>query len=230
MKEEKLRNEQLAKIVAIDDDFEILKLEKRALERVGHEVEIISKINQETIKKARLADLILLDIMMPGEDGLSWCESVRNQVDIPILFVTAKTGEEDLIKGLSVGGDDYILKPFSIEVLRARVSAHLRRENREKCNVIRKGEFVLDLSLRELRYQEQVILLTKAEYDINEYLMKQAGQVFSKLQIYEAVFGYEGESDTSVIVEHIKNIRKKFREYQENPIETVWGVGYRWKK
>lgn len=222
----------MANILAIDDDKEILSLIKTALEREQHNVNTIHSTLLVSEKDLSFADLILLDIMMPEEDGFSFCKRIRHQVDCPILFLTAKTDESDLIHGLGLGADDYLEKPFSISVLRARVNAHVRRENRQSSgkSKIHAGLFSLDLNASQLFYKEEMIPLTKSEYSICAYLLEYAGQVFSREQIYEAVFGFDGESDESVIVEHVKNIRVKLKPYDNDTIETVWGIGYRWKK
>lgn len=222
----------MAKILAIDDDTEILSLIKTALERENYAVQTVSDVQLVSEEDLVFADLILLDVMMPGEDGFTFCSRIRMRVDCPILFLTAKTEERDLIHGLGLGADDYIQKPFSIATLRARVAAHLRRENRQNQNMsfVRSGLFCLNLSTAGLSYNGIDIVLTKSEYKICAYLLENSGQVFTKEQIYEAVFGFDGESDESVIVEHIKNIRGKLKPYDADIIETVWGIGYRWRK
>ena len=175
-------------------------------------------------------DLILLDVMMPEIDGFSLCRKIRGLVDCPIIFLTAKAMEEDVITGLSIGGDDYISKPFSIKELRARVEAHLRREHRGKQNAFSISGVKFNLAAKEIYFNEEIIRFTKSEYSICEYLAINHGQVFSKEKIYENVFGFDGESDLSAIIEHIKNIRSKFKKLGINPIETVWGIGYKWKE
>lgn len=219
----------MIRILAVDDDREILMLMKRALEREGYEVDTVEDPNTLQTESLERYQLILLDVMMPGTDGFTLCRRIRELVDCPILFVTAKTEEKDLMYGLGIGGDDYIVKPFGIGELRARVAAHLRRENREKRHVMRMGNLVFSLQAKQLFYKEQEISLTKSEYEICEYLALNRGCVFSKEQIYEHVFGYDGEADSSAITEHVKNIRAKLQKYGETPIETVWGIGYRWK-
>jgi len=220
----------MAHILAIDDEPDILAVIKTALEREGHMVQTVTETAQISPEKLRFADLILLDVMMPGEDGFSYCRRIRDTVDCPILFVTARTDETDLIHGLGLGADDYIQKPFTVAELRARAAAHLRRETRGHTHTLRSGDFILDLSGKQVLFQDTAITFTKSEYTICAGLMKNAGQVFSKSQIYETTFGFEGESDESVIVEHIKNIRTKLKACGAEPIETVWGIGYRWKK
>lgn len=220
----------MAHILAVDDEPEILAFIKTALEREGHVVQTVTDTAGISREKIRFADLILLDVMMPGEDGFSYCARIRDTVDCPILFVTARTAENDLVHGLGLGADDYIQKPFTVAELRARVAAHLRRETRGHPHSLRIGDFILDLSGKQILFRGAAIGLTKSEYAICAGLMENAGQVFSKSQIYEGAFGFEGESDESVIAEHIKNIRAKLKTCGAEPIETVWGIGYRWKK
>lgn len=219
----------MIRILAVDDDSEILLLMKRALEKEGYEVDTVEDTGKLDMDALNRYQLILLDVMMPGTDGFTLCRQIRELVDCPILFVTAKTEEKDLMYGLGIGGDDYIVKPFGIGELRARVAAHLRRENREKRKLLRMGELAFSLQAKQLLYQEQEIALTKSEYAICEFLALNRGCVFSKEQIYEHVFGYDGEADSSAITEHVKNIRAKLQKCGQTPIETVWGIGYRWK-
>ena len=174
-------------------------------------------------------DLVILDVMMPGMDGFSLCRRIRGEVDCPVLFLTAKTGEEDLMRGLGLGADDYIRKPFGIGELRARVQAHIRRERRERTHAVIAGDVRFYLREKRAVYRERELPFTKSEYEICEYLALHRGQVFSREQIYEHVFGYDGESDSSAITEHIKNIRAKCREAGCEPVETVWGMGYKWR-
>lgn len=217
------------RILAVDDDRDILKLIKNALTKEGYDVTTIDDPNDVKAQPLAQYQLILLDIMMPGRDGFALCEEIRELVDCPILFLTAKTGEADIMRGLGIGGDDYIMKPFGIGELRARVAAHLRRESREKKQVVYVDGIQFYLKARKVVWEGQEIELTKSEYAISEYLALNHGQVFSKDRIYEHVFGYEKESDSSAIVEHIKNIRAKFQRKGLEPIETVWGIGYRWR-
>lgn len=216
-------------ILAVDDEKDILEIIKKALEREGYIVTTISDPTRVMEKNLSRFQLIILDVMMPEMDGFSLCREIRNKADCPIIFLTAKTEESDLMKGLGIGGDDYITKPFGIGELRARVAAHLRRENREKRNVIFAGDLQFDLQAKKIFYGEEEIPLTKSEYAICEYLVMNRRQFFSKDRIYEYVFGFDGESDLSVIPEHIKNIRAKFQKKGLSVIETKWGIGYRWE-
>ena len=156
-------------------------------------------------------------------------KKIRSQVDSPILFLTAKTDENSIMYGLASGGDDYIIKPFGIGELRARVQAHLRREKREKRHTAEVSGVRFDLAGKTAGVGECRVPLTKSEYEISEFLAMNHGQVFSKEQIYERIFGYDKDGDVSAITEHVKNIRAKFSRAGREPIETVWGIGYKWK-
>lgn len=181
-------------------------------------------------------DLIILDIMMPDIDGFNVCNLIRDNVDCPILFLSAKDSEKDKIKGLAIGGDDYITKPFSLKELIFRIKAHLRREKRkskkEADTLLNFKNLDIDLKGFNVRVNDENINLTKKEFEIVELLALNEGQVFSKDQIYDKVWGYDGLGDTSTVTEHIKNIRSKISSLdKENKyIETVWGLGYKWEK
>lgn len=214
----------MARLLVIDDEKAILDLVKNSLEKDGHIVTVCESVADVTINALKNYDLILLDIMMPDVDGFMFCKKIRGIVDCPILFLTAKVMETDIIYGLGIGADDYITKPFRIGELRARVTAHLRRERREHHNTLGfEQEIKFDLSSKELFMKGKKVDLTKSEYEICEYLARNRGQVFTREQIYEAVFGFDGNSDNSTIATHIKNIRSKLAGYGVTPINTVWG-------
>ncbi|WP_419067395.1 response regulator transcription factor [Candidatus Allofournierella excrementavium] len=219
----------MAHILVVDDDGDLCALLKTALERDGHQVSACRDGRRVDEAACRWADCILLDVMMPGEDGFALCRRIRDLADCPILFLTAKTQEADVLTGLGVGGDDYLTKPFRIAELRARVAAHLRRQQRAPHSLLRRGGLDFDLRQRAVLWQGQPLRLTKSEYAICEHLAMHPGQTFSKEQLYEAAFGFDGTADAAALTEHIKNIRAKLRAAQADPIETVWGVGYKWK-
>ena len=219
----------MAHILAVDDDADLRALLKTALERDGHQVTALPGGAAVTAEHCRWADCILLDVMMPGEDGFATCRRVRSLADCPILFLTAKTGEADVLTGLGLGADDYLTKPFRVAELRARVAAHLRREGRTPRTRLRRGGLDFDLGERAVYAGETPVRLTRGEYAICAHLATHPGQTFTKEQLYEAVFGFDGTGEDSAVTEHIKNIRAKLRAVGENPIETVWGVGYKWK-
>ena len=219
----------MAHILAVDDDADLRALLKTALERDGHQVTALPGGAAVTAEHCRWADCILLDVMMPGENGFATCRRVRDLADCPILFLTAKTGEADVLTGLGLGGDDYLTKPFRVAELRARVAAHLRREGRTPRTRLRRGGLDFDLGERAVYAGETPVRLTRGEYAICAHLATHPGQTFTKEQLYEAVFGFDGTGEDSAVTERIKNIRAKLRAVGENPIETVWGVGYKWK-
>ena len=220
----------MAKILAVDDDTAILDMIGTILNKDGHLVTKVSDPLEINMEKVNLYDLILLDIMMPGMDGFALCSRIRKLVDCPILFLTAKTEESSLVNGLSLGADDYISKPFGVMELRARVAAHLRREHREHSVRMVVGNVCFHLSFKQMMVDDKEIPLTKAEYEICEFLARNRGQVFSKEQILEQVFGFDSESNESTITTHIKNIRTKLSEFPCMPIKTVWGIGYKWEE
>lgn len=221
------------KILIVDDEQEVLSMLRRYFLLDGYEV-ITATGGQEALQKlAGMPDIILLDINMPDIDGLSLCKSIRDFVSCPILFLTANIEDSDKIKGFSVGGDDYIVKPFSIDELGARVSAHLRREKRgkHKSKVFFDNAFAIDYAERAVYFNGEEIPLLKKEFDIIEVLSQNPGQVFDKERLYEAAWGIDGLGNNSVVAEHIRKIRAKFAAaHAKQYIETVWGVGYKWQK
>lgn len=219
----------MANILVVDDDAAILTMVRRILEKDGYNVTTVSDSIEAGAMKTDTFDLILLDVMMPGKDGFTLCEELRHVVDCPILFLTAKSEESSLVQGLNAGADDYISKPFGAAELRARVAAHLRRERREHFVGLSFAGSRFQLSAKQLVVEGEEVSLTKAEYLICEFLARNHGQVFSKEQIYESVFGFDGESNDTTITTHIKNIRMKLEKYCYAPIKTVWGIGYKWE-
>lgn len=189
---------------------------------------------KEAIEKAeRQPDIILLDINMPDVDGLEVCARIRDFVRCPILFLTARVEDSDKIKGFGMGGDDYVVKPFSLDELGARVDAHIRRERRrgETPKVRFDDKLSIDYTERRLYFDSEEISLAKKEFDIIELLSSHPGQIFSKERIYELVWGYDSEGESSVVAEHIRRIRTKLAARVTKPyVETVWGVGYKWVK
>ena len=220
-------------IMVVDDETEILDMVKRYFSLEGYHV-ITATGGKEALQKlAKQPDLILLDINMPDMDGLSLCKSIRNFVSCPILFLTANAEDSDKIKGFGAGGDDYIVKPFSIDELGARVSAHLRRESRiqTKSSVLFDEKLAIDYLERAVYWNGNEIPLLKKEFDIIEVLSQNPGQVFDRERLYEAAWGLDGSGNNTVVAEHIRKIRAKFTAAgAKQYIETVWGVGYKWEK
>ena len=219
------------KILVVDDEKDIVSMLRDYFEINGYDV-MTALSGVEAIKKAeKEPDLILLDINMPDIDGMEVCARIRDFISCPILFLTARIDETDKIKGFGIGADDYIIKPFSIDELGARVAAHLRRERRQRetPKVRFDDKLAIDYTDRSLYYDGQLISLAKKEFDIVELLSQHIGQIFSKERIYELVWDYDSDGDSSVVAEHIRRIRSKFSAANMKPyIETVWGVGYKW--
>ena len=221
------------KILIIDDDQELLKMLQTYFEMKGYRISTARDGVQGLKMAEENPDIILLDINMPRIDGIEVCRRIRDKVSCPILFLTAKVEEEDRVNGLLSGGDDYILKPFSLKELEARIIAHLIREecHRSKNHYRFQGELSIDYTSKTVEINGNPLELTKLEYGILEFLSMNPGQVFDSERIYEKVCGYDAEGDSRVVTELIRRIRKKFQEYTKTEfIETVWGMGYRWIK
>ena len=220
----------MAKILVIDDDIDLLELMKNSLENKQNKVITRNCLEAVTFDDLQTSDIILLDVMMPKQDGFAFLRKNRHIIDAPVLFLTAKVFESDKLEGFASGGDDYITKPFSVNELRARVDAHIRRENREKHVRISDGAVFCDLIQKKFMVNDEDVPLTKSEYELALYLLKRKGQVFSKENIYLSVLGYDEMVDiNSTITERVKFIRKKFSLHGVNPIQTVWGLGYKWE-
>ena len=219
------------RILVIDDDTELLQMLRSYFEIKKYEI-ITAENGAEGLRKMNSQpDIILLDINMSKIDGIEVCRRIRDKTSCPILFLTARVEEQDIVNGLSSGGDDYILKPFRLKELDARITAHLKREqrrkNRSECRF--QGELSIDYSAKTVQIHEDFLELTKLEYEIIEFLSMNPGMVFGKERIYEKVCGFDAEGDSRVVTELIRRIRKKMQQYTETEyIETVWGMGYRW--
>lgn len=222
-----------AKILIADDESDIVSMLSSFFESKGFRV-LPASNGAEALKQVeKQPDIILLDINMPGADGLDVCRRIRDHISCPILFLTARIEDSDKVKGFAVGGDDYIVKPFSLVELEARVHAHLRREARHhfEAQIKFAEDLTIDYAERCLYFGENRVGLAKKEFDIVELLSQNPGQVFDKERIYERIWGYDSEGDSSVVAEHIRRIRSKIAAYTHRGyIETVWGCGYKWVK
>ena len=222
------------KILIIDDDRELCALIKRSVQAENIEADFCNT-GKEGLQKLREQEyqLVVLDVMMPGEDGFAVCRRIRSLTEVPILFLSARTDEAAVLEGLGIGADDFLSKPFRVAELRARVAAHLRRQSRTPAHRMVRNGVAFDLTARSAAVEGKMLPLTRSEYAICEYLALHAGQTFTKEQIYEAVFGIDGTADDTAVTQHIKNIRAKLRAAgvpePEKLLNTVWGVGYQWK-
>lgn len=218
------------KILIVDDERGIVDM-MRSYFSLSYDV-LTAYSGKEALQKvAQKPDLILLDINMPDIDGLTVCQHIREHVTCPILFLTARIESADKIIGFQAGADDYIVKPFDLDELNARINAHLRREQRRWGNLAVRffGDLVIDYGARTVQVNEEKIPFSKREFDILELLSLHGGQVFSREQIYEVIWGLDGDGSSDTIMEHIRKIRAKLAGAScRNYIETVWGVGYKW--
>lgn len=218
------------KLLIVDDETGIVDMIKSYFES---EYDILTAYSgQEALEKVSARpDLILLDINMPGMDGLTVCQQIREYVGCPVLFLTARIESTDKITGFQAGADDYIVKPFDLDELGARIAAHLRREQRRQGNAQVRffGDLAIDYSARTVHLNGEPVSLSKREFDIVELLSMNAGQVFDRERIYELVWGLDGGGSSDTVMEHIRKIRAKLSGASLGSyIETVWGVGYKW--
>ena len=217
------------KILVVDDDLAILRLIKKVLEYEKYEVVIRNNIEEIDLCDFTEFDLILLDIMMPVS-GLEICQMIRDQITVPICFITAKDMAEDLVTGINAGADDYIMKPFSMPELLARVKMHLRREERTKGTVhqIKSGKLVLYTDSKELFIKNNKVPLTSREFDIVSLLASHPNKIYSIEEIYNYLYPQNSEALLRSVSEYIYQIRQKLKPYQLNPIKTLYGGGYQW--
>jgi len=220
-----------SKILIVDDEPGVVTVIQNYFEMAEYQTMTAYNGKDAMKKLAQKPDIVLLDINMPDMDGLTVCQNIREHIACPILFLTARIETADKIKGFAVGADDYIVKPFDLDELGARVAAHLRREDRKQQQSSLRffGDMVIDYTKREIVINQNLITLPKKEFDIVELLSTHAGQVFDRERIYERVWGLECDGNSDTIMEHIRKIRIRFAEYtMHSYIETVWGVGYKW--
>lgn len=220
-------------IYIVEDDAEIRELEVYALKSSGFESKSFdSGKNLDEEIKVQVPDLFILDIMLPGEDGLSILKRLRaqeNTKNVPIIMITAKSSELDKVKGLDLGADDYIAKPFGILEFVSRVRALLRRSGNMKSEEsvkITLGEIVLDSGTREVSVSGNSVELTYKEYELLKLLISHPGLVYSRQQILEKIWGIDFKMDTRTVDMHIKTLRQKLGE-QGSIIQTIRNVGYK---
>lgn len=228
----------MKKILIIEDEKSIAELERDYLEINGFETDIVLTGDQGlNIALTHDYDLLLLDVMLPNVDGFEICRKVRTIKEIPIIMVTAKKEEIDKIRGLGLGADDYLVKPFSPNEMVARVKAHLTRFDRlsmkhkpETLPIDFRG-LSIDRTDRRVLVNNQEVIFTTKEFDVLTFLAMNPNQVFSKAHLFERVWGYDSSGDISTVTVHIRKIREKIEQDPSTPeyIETVWGVGYRFK-
>ena len=230
----------MKRILIIEDDLDIAELERDFLQIEGYDVTIANDgLAGFKMATAEKFDLILLDLMLPNMNGIVICRNIRGEIDIPIIMVTAKGEDADKVRGLGLGADDYISKPFSSSELIARVKAHLARYERlkgsnkevtnKRADEINAGAISLKLSLYCVYVHDEKIDLKNKEFELLKFLMSHPEQVFSKEHLYERIWGMDALGDLKTVAVHINRLREKIEKDPQNPvhIQTVWGVGYR---
>lgn len=226
----------MKRILIIEDDKSISELQKDYLEMSGYEVVCAFDGNSgfECIKNEDF-DLIILDLMLPKRDGFDILREISNTKQIPVLIVSAKSDEIFKIKGLNLGADDYITKPFGMGELVARVNSHIKTYERfkhsSKMKLLTIGLLSINKQDRRVYIDDNEIFLTQKEFDLLLFLVENPNRVFSKEVLFERVWGYDSLSDASTVTVHIARIREKIEDNSEGHafIETVWGAGYRFK-
>lgn len=218
-------------VLIVEDEREIARMVQAYLLREGYEVEVAFDGETGWLKfQALKPDLVILDIMLPGMNGLELAQRIRRESAVPIIMLTARAEEADRVAGLEMGADDYVVKPFSLRELAARVRAVLRRvEGLAQFEVIHAGPFVLDLASREARFREKLLDLTPTEFDLLAFMARHPGRVFTRRELLSALRERTYATIPRTVDSHIKNLRRKIEPDPDNPtyILTVHGVGYK---
>lgn len=227
----------LKNILIIEDEATIANLERDYLEANGFSVDI-SGTGDDGLYQAMTGnyDLIILDLMLPAIDGFEICKKIRNTKNIPIIMVSAKKEDVDKIRGLGIGADDYVVKPFSPSELVARVKAHISRYSRltnhaEPSDELYIDGIRIDKRSRRVFVHEQEVIFTSKEFNLLYFLAVNPNQVFSKEDLFERIWGLDSMGDVGTVFVHIRKIREKIETDPSKPkfIETIWGAGYRFK-
>jgi DNA-binding response OmpR family regulator len=224
-----------ATILMVEDNKSILEINGEALKMEGYMV-----VTAETLEKARAAleavspDIIILDIMMPDGSGLDFCEEIRNKTTAPIIFLTCMNETEDMVRGLEKGGDDYITKPYHIEVLIARIEANLRRVHMDWENqpsVVRLGPLTLDMTAASAYLDGENLLLKPKEFQLLAFFIRNAGKEFTSGQLYKTIWGMDANGDTRTVKAHISRLRRKLKMNEDGifSIEMINRKHYIWK-
>ena len=228
----------MSRILIVEDEISIAELEKDYLELSDYEVDIAS--DGETGESMALKGdyvICILDVMLPGKDGFEICKAIRKEKNIPIIMVSAKRDDIDKIRGLGLGADDYITKPFSPSELVARVKAHLARYDRLVASTVPQNDVLeirglkIDKTARRVFVNNEEKVFTTKEFDLLLFLASNPNKVFSKDELFRNIWDMESIGDIATVTVHIKKIREKIEYDTSKPqyIETIWGVGYRFK-
>jgi DNA-binding response OmpR family regulator len=220
----------MAKVLIVEDESVLLDLLTRHLESEGYTVVTASR-GDDGLEVARreTPDICVLDVMLPGLDGLSLCRILRRESDVPIILLTARAGEVDRVIGLDNGADDYVVKPFSLPELTARIRAALRRTPKRSDNQLQVGDIRLDVAARRAYRGDKELKLSHKEFELLATLMRNKGAVLSREFLISQVWGYDFDGDMRTVDVHVRWLREKIEEDPSNPrhLQTVRGVGYR---
>ncbi|WP_058303282.1 response regulator transcription factor [Gorillibacterium timonense] len=227
----------MKRILIVEDEISIAELERDYLEINGFQVDLAEDGERGlALGLDSEYDLIILDLMLPKVDGFEVCRQIRGKRNVPILIVSAKKEDIDIIRGLGLGADDFITKPFKPGELVARVKAHLARYDRltgsrEVSDEVQIRGLLVDRGARRVFLNGKEIVLTTKEFDLLTFLMTNPNRVFSKDQLFERLWGIDSLGDAATVTVHIRKLREKIEEDTSNPqyIETIWGAGYRFK-
>ena len=227
-----MARQMTSKVLVVDDEDHIIELARIYLTREGYEVEGVGDGSQALARFGQVKpDLVVLDIMLPGADGLEICKEIRKLSQVPIIMLTARDEVTDKVVGLEVGADDYLTKPFHPQELVARAKALLRRARLEPDapKLIRAGKLEIDLDRHEVRYEQTKVQLRPKEFDLLTLLARHPGRVFQRSELLDLVWGYDFPGYTRTVDVHVQQLREKLAAagVTEPSIETVWGVGYR---
>lgn len=220
----------MADIIVVEDDKEIGELLMDFLVAEGYDTYLASTGEEALeIYEDEGAKLILLDIMLPGMDGLAVLSSIREMGNAPVIIVSAKNAKEDKLDGLNLGADDYVEKPYDIDILLAKIKGIFKRRYSSE-NLV-DGNISIDKTAHKIYLDGNEVAVTVKEYELLVYLMENKGKVIKKEELFNAIWGFDSESEPQTLTVHIKFLREKFEEDSKNPkrILTVWGVGYRFE-
>ena len=224
------------KILVVDDEELLIKGIKFNLQNDGYDVITgVNGIEAVSLAESEKPDLVILDVMMPEMDGLAACSKIREFSDVPVIFLTAKADDIDKLLGFDLGADDYLTKPFNILELKARIRALLKRSAlsaKQAGNVLSIGTITLDIDARNAFTNGKLADLTAKEFDVIEFLMRNANRVYSREMLLDTIWAYEYRSDIRTVDVHIRRLREKLEENPAEPkyILTKWGVGYYFRK
>lgn len=218
------------KVLVVDDDQNLCKLMKIYLKNAGFEVETARDgiAALESFRKER-PDLVILDIMIPFMDGWEVCEQLRRESDVPIIMLTARDTKDDKIKGLGLGGDIYLTKPFDPDELVAQVKAVFRRMGEQEVAVLQFTGLVINRSQFRVEHQSKELKLSPKEFELLWFMASHYGQVFSREHLLDQIWGFDFYGGIRTVDSHINRLREKFGEAGDDYIKTVWGVGYKFE-